>query len=318
VTAPNEKARQIIERAMSDRSVYDEMARKEASHWGSFLVTRERSQAQAEDQAAAATLRLHRDEFSLLIWARANNRVFQNGLSVGCGEGRAERRILADGICRRFHGIDVAEEALAEAREKAKGLPLTYEAVDINFAQLPERRYDLVVAQTSLHHVLHLENAADQIWRTLQAGGVLWLHDYIGETQFQYTDERLAIVNRILAALPARYRSNRLFQRELKPLVRPEPGKIASPFESIRSAEIVPVFKRWFDIVEKRETTSLHHLVVPNGTRAAYAETEEGRALFEVIMLIDQLCLKHGILSATAGQYVMVPKATADKSSVTG
>jgi 2-polyprenyl-3-methyl-5-hydroxy-6-metoxy-1,4-benzoquinol methylase len=311
----NEKVQQIIDRAMSDRSVYDEMARKEASHWGSFLVTRERSQAQEEDQAAAAALRLHRDEFSLVKWARMNNRVFQSGLSIGCGEGRAERRMLAGGICRRFHGIDVAEDALAEARKKAKNLPLTYEAVDINFAELPERKYDLVVAQTCLHHVLHLENAAEQIWRTLQPGGILWLHDYIGETQFQYTDERLAIVNRILAILPAKYRNNRLFQRVLKPVVRPEPGRIASPFESIRSAEIVPVFERWFDIVEKRETTSLHHLVMPNGTRAAYVETEEGRALFEIILLLDQLCLKHGILSPTAGQYVMAPKPTPDSSS---
>lgn len=312
MTTLNEKAQQIIDRAMSDRSVYDEMARKEAEHWGSFLVARERSQAQEEDQMAAANLRLQRDGLSLRMWVKANDRVFENGLSIGCGEGRAERRMLDEKICRRFHGIDVAEGALAEAREKAgrENLPLTYEAADINFAQLPECKYDLVVAQTCLHHVLHLENAAKQICRTLQPGGVLWLHDYVGETQFQYTDERIAIANRIIVALPAKYRYSRLFQRELRAIVRPEPGKIASPFESIRSAEIIPVFERWFDVVEKRESTSLHHLVVPNGTRAAYAETEEGRALFEMIMLIDQICIQQGILSPTNGQYVMTPKRT--------
>jgi hypothetical protein len=116
-------------------------------------------------------------------------------------------------------------------------------------------------------------------------------------------------------SLPAKYRYNRLHQRELKPVVRPEPGKIASPFESIRSAEIVPVFTRWFDVMEKRESTSLHHLVVPSGTRAAYAETEEGRALFDLIMLIDQICIRQGILSPTNGQYVMIPKKTVDRSA---
>jgi SAM-dependent methyltransferase len=309
----NQEAQQIIDRAISDRSIYDEMARKEASHWGNMLVSRERSQAQEQDQAAAATLRLHRDQFSLPRWARANGRVFQNGLSIGCGEGRAERHLLAAGICRRFQCIDVAEDALAEARAKAANLPLSYEAADINFTQLPEREYDLVVAQTCLHHVLHLENAAEQICRTLQSGGVLWLHDYIGETQFQYGDTRIEIANRIIASLPAKYRYDRLHQRQLKPVVRPEPGKIASPFESIRSAEIVPVFTRWFDVVEKRESTSLHHLVVPGGTRAAYAETEEGRALFELIMLIDQICIQQGILSPTNGQYVMAPKIMVDR-----
>ena len=308
----SDKAQQIIDRAMSDRSVYEEMARKEASHWGSFLVTRERSQIQEKDQAAAATLRLHRDELSFVQWARANRRVFQTGLSIGCGEGRAERHMLASGICRQFHGIDVAEDALAEARAKAANLPLSYEVADINFTRLPERKYDLVVAQTCLHHVLHLENAAEQICRTLQPGGVLWLHDYIGETQFQYSDERIEIANRIIASLPAKYRYNHLHQRELKPVVRPEPGKIASPFESIRSAEIVPVFRRWFDVIEQRESTSLHHLVVPGGTRAAYAEIEEGRALFDLIMLIDQICIRHGILTPTNGQYIMTPKKVVD------
>lgn len=319
MTALVDKAQQIIAKAMADPSIYEQMARKEASVWGSLLVTRERSQAQEEDQAAAQILRLHRDELSLQKWARASKRVFERGLSIGCGEGRAERQLLAAGICGRFHGTDVAEEALVEARQKAEGehLPLTYEAMDINFAHLPEREYDLVVAQTCLHHVLHLENAAEQIWRSLKSGGILWLHDYIGETQFQYTEERLALANRIIAALPAKYRYNRIWNRQLRPIVRQEPGKLISPFESIRSAEIVPVFKRWFDVVEKRETTSLLHLVAPNGTRATYAETEEGRALFETIFLLDQLCIQRGILTPTGGQYVLTPKAIVGSAEAT-
>jgi hypothetical protein len=36
--------------------------------------------------------------------------------------------------------------------------------------------------------------------------GYLWIHDFVGETQFQYDDKRLAIMNQILAVLPEKLR----------------------------------------------------------------------------------------------------------------
>jgi hypothetical protein len=53
---------------------------------------------------------------------------------------------------------------------------------------------------------------------------------------------------------------------------RPEPGSLASPFESIRSSEIIPIFQRWFTIEWKLEFGAFLHLIVPLGTRAAYLE----------------------------------------------
>lgn len=50
-----------------------------------------------------------------------------------------------------------------KAREIAarENLPLTYEVADLNFIELPPKAFDLVVAQTSLHHVLFLEKVAE-------------------------------------------------------------------------------------------------------------------------------------------------------------
>ena len=85
-----------------------------------------------------------------------------------------------------------------------------------------------------------LEHVADQIWRSLKNDGYLWIYDF-GETQFQYDDKRLAIINQILAVLPEKLRKNIMNGRTTTEIKRPKPGHLGSAFESIRCAEIVPV-----------------------------------------------------------------------------
>lgn len=310
---PNDAAREIIRRAMEDRAVYDEMARRESEVWGRMLPNREANPATAADQAAAVTLGVNRGMTGIARWARENGRTFERCLSLGCGEGRFERSLVEGGVCRAAHGIDVSESAVEAARDTAAaaGLEITYAVADLNFFTIEEDAFDLVVAQTSLHHVLHLEHVMEQVCRALVPGGIFWVHDFIGESQFQYSDERMAIANAIVGILPEKYRKNKVTGRTLAPLVRRQPGTLVSPFESIRSGEIPHILAAYFDIVEKWESKTLQNLVVPLGTRIAYAESEDGRALFELIMLVDRLCQEHGILTPMGGQYVLTPKARA-------
>jgi hypothetical protein len=85
-------------------------------------------------------------------------------------------------------------------------------------------------------------------------------------------------MNRILAILPEKFRKNKVNGQLIAEIKRPEPGRLGSPFESIRSGEIVPVFQRWFTIEWKMEFDAFLRLVIPVGTRAAYLENE-GRCL---------------------------------------
>ena len=48
--------------------------------------------------------------------------------------------------------------------------------------------------------------------------------------------------------------------------------------------------------------------VVPPGTRVTYLENEDTKALFEILMFLDQLCIEEGIVQPTAGQYLMRPR----------
>jgi SAM-dependent methyltransferase len=81
---------------------------------------------------------------------------------------------------------------------------------DLNFVKLPEKTFDLVVAQTCLHHVLFLERVAEQVWRSLRSSGYLWIHDFIGETRGQYESKRLTIMNQLLGVLPEKFRKNKI------------------------------------------------------------------------------------------------------------
>ena len=62
-------------------------------------------------------------------------------------------------------------------------------------------------------------------------------------------------------------------------------------------------------------------LVVPPGTRAAYLENEDTKALFEILMLLDHLCIEEGIVQPAGGQYLMRPRLVNDipaKSTTNG
>jgi SAM-dependent methyltransferase len=306
-----DKAAEIIRRAMADRSVYDAMAARENEVWGKILPEREESDLAIEETKAGSSLGIFRNQASLPLVASEKRLKFEHGLTLGCGAGRCERDLISRGVGRSFHGIDVSEKAIAKAREIAKEqrLPLTYEVADLNFVALPEKTFDLVVAQTCLHHILLLERVAEQVWRSLKSNGYLWIHDFIGETQFQFDPKRLSIANQILTILPEKFRKNRITGRLIEEVKRPEPGRLVSPFESIRSAEIIPVFQRWFTIEWKMEFDAFLRFVVPSGTRAAYLESEDTKAVFEILMLLDHLCVEEGIVQPTGGQYLMRPRA---------
>jgi len=311
------KAREIIERAMADRAVYDAMAARENEVWGKILPNLERSSASAEDASASAKLNVSRHQSSLTQIARQKGLKFRRGLTLGCGAGRLERALVAAGICQSFHGIDISENAVVAARERAEQeqLPLTYEVADLNFLELPEKSFDLIVAQTSLHHVLFLERVAEQAWRALESDGYLWIHDFVGETQGQYDAKRLFLINEILAILPEKFRLNKINGRLTTKINRPKPGSLGSPFEKIRSEEIVPIFERWFTIEWKMEFNSLLDLVAPPGIRAAFVENEDTKALFEMLLLLDHLCIEEGILKPAGGQYLMRPRANPGKAN---
>jgi SAM-dependent methyltransferase len=304
-----ETTTEFIERLRSDSEAYTAAKIAEGEAWGEQFGAERLKQVRADDARAALQLRPGRHGRSFGAVARSHGWHFDRGLSLACGSGGAERELIAQGICKHFVGIDVSEAVLVQARAAVSGLPIEYRIGDLNEADLGSAEFDLVVAQNCLHHVLELEFLEDQIWRCLKPGGMLWIDDFIGETQFQWNEERLRIVNEILAILPPRYRRFRLHDFTIEKFQRPEVAQLASPFEAIRSGEIVSIFKRRFLVEWENQYDSVMQLLCPVGARANYLETEDGPVLFDLLMLLDRLLIENGVLAPLAGQYALRKRA---------
>lgn len=286
---------------------YKKACQRENEVWGRVFSDQGREARLIQVQEAAKTLRANRDRLQLPLLLKKHGISPKVGLSLACGSGRAERALMQRGICERFDGIDISEKAIEEARRlaSAETLHIQYSTGDLNKVVLQPETYDLVVTQNCLHHVLELEHLADEIWKSLRPGGVLWIDDFIGESQFQWSDRRMEVVQCFLKFLPEELRWDSVNQRRHEPR-RPVPGKLISPFEAIRSEEIIPVFTEHFDVVDKGLTDSILYLIATKGSYPAFASSERGRELFEFLWQLDRMLIESNVLPALAGQFLLI------------
>jgi ubiquinone/menaquinone biosynthesis C-methylase UbiE len=299
-------ARELVQTLMEPEA-YEDALQREGAAWSMHLADPARPARLQADQAAATELGIGRHRLSLIALLSELGVQPELCLSLGCGEGRLERALFARGIPAHFDAVDIAEDALEVARREAAkvGMSATYWKSDLNFVELPREKYDLIVAQTSLHHVLRLEHVVDEMAKALKPDGYLWVHDYVGEPQFQFLPARVRIVNSILAALPEELTWNELTQRQVRQIERRAPGNLTSPFESIRSDEIKPLLLERFEIVRALESDTILSLVCPSGTRAAFARTPETRVVFDVLAALDRSLLDSYVLPPRSGQYLL-------------
>jgi SAM-dependent methyltransferase len=289
---------------------YSEAIEKESAHWGKRLPSRDADRLQAEDQEAAKQLRINRDMPSFAKVAKDRGWHFRRALSLGCGAGRAERQLMEAGLCDSIVGFDVSGEAVKVAQQKADehGYAIQYEVQDLNRAKLPKGEFDLVFSQNCLHHIVELEHVAEQIALSLRPEGILWVQDFIGETQFQWSDTRIEVVNQLRASLPKELLVDRIKNRPISALARKDPATLGSPFEAIRSAEILPVLEKFFSIDERWEGATVVPFVCPRGTRLSFLEHAAGKSFLDMLFAIDRILLKSGKLTPTSGRYVMRSK----------
>jgi SAM-dependent methyltransferase len=197
--------------------------------------------------------------------AQRLGRPVARSLDLGCGSGLKSLAVLNAGSTRETHGIDISEERIAEAERMRleSGIPGEFRVADVNTATLPRDTYDLIFSSHSLHHFLELEHVMAQVHDALTPGGLFILEEFVGPTQFQWTDAQIDLVRTLMALLPEDLR--RLRWNAVKPYEgRPTVADVvaASPFESIRSAEIVPLFRRFFHVLELRPLGgTLQHLL---------------------------------------------------------
>ncbi len=190
-------------------------------------------------------------------------------LTLGCGGGEFERGLAQYHFAREHDAYDIAEGAIRKAVEAARKAGLThirYEVADLNRVVLEPDRYDVVFGLSAIHHISALEYLYAQVRESLKSGAFFFLDEFIGASQFQWSDAQLEVANQVLTGLPEQFRRSLACPGQIKTTVsRPtvESMNAGDPSEAIRSAEIVPLLKAYFEVIEfKGYGGSLLHLVM--------------------------------------------------------
>jgi ubiquinone/menaquinone biosynthesis C-methylase UbiE len=233
-------------------------------------------------------------------------------LSLCCGEGGFERELASLSAFSHCDAYDISESQIKKAKKLAleKGFyNIDYEQKDVNSLVLPTNYYDVVFSNSAVHHIKNLEHLFKQIYNSLRPEGLFILNEYIGPSQFQFSERQMEVMNATLRILPLKYRMSRRYfeqvftnkghprgilkresffifykriiekiksgqfleavMRKLKLKInallkkshyktyiqRPTIGEmnINDPSEAIRSAEILPILKDYFEVIEKKE-----------------------------------------------------------------
>jgi SAM-dependent methyltransferase len=179
-------------------------------------------------------------------------------VEFGCGTGDLALELAARGACRSLDAFDFAEDAvrIASGKARERGVAgVSFQRVDCNRWRASEIRYDAAWFNMSLHHVEALEHLCAQTARALRPGAYLFVNEYVGPNRFAFTPRQKAVLAALSECIPLRYRRlppGRLLgpsHRTAPPIPNPRAVRRADPSEAVRSADIMKVLARHFEIV---------------------------------------------------------------------
>ncbi|HIE05365.1 MAG TPA: class I SAM-dependent methyltransferase [bacterium (Candidatus Stahlbacteria)] len=178
------------------------------------------------------------------------------GLSIGCGTGSLLFRWLDLLQFETVDAYDLSSARIDYARKEARdnGLEriINFMVADIRKVELRSDYYDMVIAEGVLHHLSPLKETLSRLRDAMRPDGYLVINEFVGPKRFQWTDDQIGEVNRLLSIIPERYRvkwrdgsiKSRVFR----------PGRLSmilnDPSEAVESSAILPLLHREFDVVE--------------------------------------------------------------------
>ena len=187
-------------------------------------------------------------------WVRAKHlpATVDNLLVLGAGSGWLERALARKDGVGSIVACDFARDtvAKAEAAARAEGLggQIRYVVCNLEAEALPPGPFDAVFAHDVLHHISDLEGLYGRIHEALAPEGKLLFNEYVGPNRFQYSHERMALIDRYFRLIPDHLRFNPHYGGLFWKWWPTDPEKLAQddPTEAVRSEDVLPLAKKYF------------------------------------------------------------------------
>jgi SAM-dependent methyltransferase len=186
-----------------------------------------------------------------LLWLSPDQLPVRHALSLGCGTGSLEREVLRHGAALKVTGVDISQKSLEIAQTLARDAgyeeELVYRLSDAEtwLSRGETGPTDLIFFHASLHHIRALERVLEGCAELLKRGrpGLLYVDEYIGPSRHEWKASHLQQAAALLERIPPELRQT----KTLRP-----PVAYDDPTEMIRSSEIEPILRQYFDIIEYR------------------------------------------------------------------
>ena len=199
---------------------YDEMLRNEKTHYSNLLEKQEKNskiiqkiepKIDAFQYAYSISSSYKKQKcpsipFEQYILQRAKSHKKISILSLGCGTAEWEIELLEKEPEKiRCEVVDINEELLEKAKEISKQKNLNFHTIihDINEIKLIEEKYDLIIARSSLHHFIKLEDIFSEINKSLTPDGkFIVIGEVIGKNGLMLYEQTKVIAQKIFDILP--------------------------------------------------------------------------------------------------------------------
>ena len=233
--------------------------------------------------------------------------------ALGSHHAHFERELARRGMAREVHCYELSLGAIEKAKRLCEEQDITnvmFFKQDLNKPSFARDHYDCVFAVKSLHHVENLEGLFEAVRGVLGKGGYLFADDFFGPQRLQWTDEQLRITNEILELLPdelkvdlGSFRPNVFGERKRSSV---EENIAIDPSEAVRSDEILPVMKNYFEIVDCIDYGGNVYLNLFSKIMGNFRDDHPlSQVIIRLILYIEDLALREGILKDSDFKFVV-------------
>lgn len=225
------------------------------------------------------------------------NKRFKRGISVGCGEGIKEAKLIKQGIVETFDLFELSTDRISKGKRNAEKLEIADRmnfVHDDAFSKDDIESYDFVNWTASLHHMFNVKQAVEWSFDILKKGGIFYMDEYVGPNHLQFTDEMLELASDIRQNLPSQYLCDPKKPDQFVPIQckrrNLEKLLLRDPSEAADSSKIIESVQEYFPDAEIIFTGGIVYFIALDGIMGNFNEKQEDDVKFlNLLLKIDDL-----------------------------